>query len=100
MRIKAGKYIINSDAYSMWIDEEYESKTGKTATKRIAGYSNDVSHLLNDFRSKKINGSDARTMDELLMTMKNALDEAEELLKAMIDNQFELEVGGGAKWRS
>ena len=98
MKIQAGKYIINSDAYSMWIDEEYRTKSGKTATKRIAGYCNDVGQLLRDFRNKKVNDSDAETMDGLMVTLKNALDEAEELLTAMVENQLGLEKGG-AKWR-
>lgn len=99
MKIRAGRYIINSDAYSMWIDEEYESKTGKTATKRVAGYCNNVEQLLKDFRDKKVNGSDAETMEGFMVTMKNALDEAEELLTAMVENEFGLE-RGVAKWRN
>lgn len=91
MRIQTGKYILNSDAYSMWIDEEYKTKTGKVATKRVAGYCNSPMLLLRDFRDKRVTGSDARNMDDMLVVLKETLDEVEQLATAIVNNSFGLE---------
>ena len=70
MDVKVGRFIIRSDAYCMWIDEEYEGKTKggevKVATRQVAGYVATFQQLYEDYMAKKMRGSDATEVKEVL----------------------------------
>lgn len=88
MKIRVGKYILRSDPYCMWIDEEYEQKNGKTAVKRVAGYSPSLTTLLRSFRQKKVLSSDAESLDELIEALRLVMTDMDELNKAAVENDF------------
>jgi len=88
MKIRVGKYILRSDPYCMWIDEEYEQKNGKTAVKRVAGYSPTLTTLLRSFRQKKVLSSDAESLDELIEALRLVMTDMDELNKAAVENDF------------
>lgn len=88
MKIRVGKYILRSDPYCMWIDEEYEQKNGKTAVKRVAGYSPSLTTLLRSFRQKKVLSSDAESLEELIEALRLVMTDMDELNKAAVENDF------------
>lgn len=88
MKIRVGKYILRSDPYCMWIDEEYEQKNGKTAVKRVAGYSPTLTTLLRSFRQKKVLSSDAESLEELIEALRLVMTDMDELNKAAVENDF------------
>lgn len=87
MDIKVGKYIIKSDQYNLWIEEEYQAKikkkdgeTGeKTRTRNITGYHHNWTGLINSFITKGINRSDATEVKDLLRDIAAVKREAIEL---------------------
>lgn len=88
MKIRVGKYILRSDPYCMWIDEEYEQKNGKTAVKRVAGYSPMLTTLLRSFRQHKVLSSDAESLEELIEALRLVMTDMDELNKAAVENDF------------
>ena len=71
MEIRRGKFILRSDRWCFWIDEEYQytdKKTGKTKTmtRNASGYYADFSQLANGFANHLIGESDAKSMKKLL----------------------------------
>ena len=70
MKIQAGKYILNSDSLSMWVEEEYKGKDSKgrtrMQTRRISGYHNNFKALLESFCARRIGSSAAENMKDLL----------------------------------
>lgn len=88
MKIRVGKYILRSDPYCMWIDEEYEQKNGKTAVKRVAGYSPTLTTLLRSFRQHKVLSSDAESLEELIETLRLVMTDMDELNKTAVENDF------------
>jgi hypothetical protein len=88
MKIRVGKYILRSDPYCMWIDEEYEQKNGKTAVKRVAGYSPTLTTLLKSFRQHKVLSSDAESLEELIEALRLVMTDMDELNKAAVENDF------------
>lgn len=87
MNIKVGKYIIKSDSYCMWIEEEYVGKTKsgeeKTATRQVSGYVRDFSQLLENFMEHKIRNSEAETVTELLRDFAKCEGEIRGLIKGV-----------------
>jgi hypothetical protein len=97
MKIKLGKYTLNSDAMCMWIDEEYETinqktkkPTGKFETRRVAGYSTSLQNLLRSFRDAKVGGSDAESLEELIEVLRATYEDMERLYKCAVENDFKL----------
>lgn len=94
MEIKVGKYILRSDKFCMWIDEEYvvqEGKTkGKTVTKRAAGYSNDFDALLRSFVKVKHRDNDAKTVEELVKILKKTAEDTEAIKKTALKEDFRI----------
>ena len=99
MEIKAGKYTLLSDQWSMWIEEEYsyEGKKGRNKGKlviekrRVAGYSPDFKSLLNSFEKRKMRNSDAKSMKEILVTISEAEKDMIFLVKKAYEENFGLE---------
>ncbi len=85
MKIKVGKYILNSDALNFWITEEYETKSGKTDERMVTGYCYTFEKLLETFLQRKIGGSDATTLSALLIALKSVFED----MMALNESKFE-----------
>ena len=95
MEIRIGKYILRSDRFCMWLDVEYETKkdgepTGKMATRKVAGYSNDFSDLLRSFVRVQHRDNDAQTVKELLKVFKQVAEDTEALNKTALKEDFKI----------
>ena len=90
MNIKVGKYILCSDRYCMWILEESISESGKTTTKRVAGYSTSVKNLLEDYTRKKMRESDAESLEELLVAVSSAQDDVSAFIDAIVEQGYKV----------
>ena len=94
MEIKIGKYTLKSDGFCMWIDEEYEIKTGKTKGKkgvrRIAGYASNLDNLIRQFIDHRHKASEATTVAELLKEMQQMAEDAELIRKTALKEDFKL----------
>ena len=89
MNIRVVKYILRSDPYCMWIEEEYKQKDGKTASKRVAGYSTNLNNLLRSFAEKKLYGSDAENMEQLISDMREIMADMVKLNSAAVEQRLE-----------
>ena len=88
MNIRVGKYILRSDPYCLWIEEEYRQKDGKAASKRVAGYSWNLSNLLRSFAEKKLYGSDAENMEQLIADIREILADMVKLNEAAVEHKL------------
>ena len=95
MEIKVGNYILRSDRFCMWLEEKYTDKKGKDATRMVAGYCTSFKQLLDDFTEKKIKGTDAKTMKELLAVMEQTLDDIEAMHREAVKKDFKIIRGLG-----
>lgn len=70
MNIEVENYILKSDGLSMWIEQKYmgKSKDGKDKeyVKRVTGYLPTFQMLFRSFVQRKIRGSEASNMQEIL----------------------------------
>lgn len=89
MKIRVGKYILRSDPYCLWIEEEYiQEKSGKTASKRIAGYASSLSNLMRQFSEAKLCGSDAETIEQLISDLRDIMADMIKLNEAAIEHKL------------
>lgn len=70
MNIEVENYILKSDGLSMWIEQKYigKSKDGKDKeyVKRVTGYLPTFQMLFQSFVQRKVKGSEAADMQEIL----------------------------------
>lgn len=89
MKIQVGKYTLYSDSMSMWVTEKYVKEKGKHAgeveERRVAGYSTSLQNLLCSFRDKKIGGSDAESLEELIEVLRNVYNDMEQLYRCGVE---------------
>lgn len=95
MDIQIGKYHLRSDRYCLWIDVEYETTkdgkpTGKTAIRKVAGYSRDFDSLLRSFVRVHHRDNDAKTVKELLTLFKKVAEDTEEIKKTALKEDFKI----------
>ena len=94
MDIRVGKYILRSDQYSMWIEEEYIKRKGdakgEPATRRVAGYSSNFENLMRSFAENQARNNDAKTIGELLRILKQTVDDIEAFRTAAVKKDFKL----------
>lgn len=95
MEIRVGKYIIKSDQWSCWIEEEYtgkDSKTGKDKkmTRRVAGWDTNFDNLLHSFTQHKHMASEAKTVEEFLKVVKQTAEDTEAINKAALAEDFKI----------
>ena len=94
MDIQVGRYHLRSDGLSLWIDEEYETKTktGKkrVAKKRVAGYAPNITLLMRQFMRHRYMSADAETMRELLKVLQQTLVDMDALKKAAVKEDFKV----------
>lgn len=92
MKIEIGKYTLYADSMSMWVTEKYIKEKGKHAgeseERRVAGYSTSLTNLLRSFRDKKIGGSDAESLEELIEVLRNVYDDMEQLYRCAVENDL------------
>lgn len=93
MEIRVGKFILRSDMYSLWIDEEYQSKgkdgkPGKTQTRRVAGYAPNIDILVRQFVSHRHMASEATTVEELIKELKQTAEDAALIKKTAVANDL------------
>lgn len=85
MNIKVGKYILRSDQYCMWVEEEYQQKNGQKASKKVAGYASNLNNLLRQFSEKKLYGSDAETVGQLISDLREIMSDMVKLNGAAVE---------------
>ena len=95
MDIQIGRYHLRSDRYCMWLDVEYETTkdgkpTGKTAIRKVAGYSRDFDDLLRSFVKVHHRDNDAKTVKELLTVFKQVAEDTEAVKKTALKNDFKI----------
>lgn len=94
MEIRVGKYILRSDRFCMWIDEEREVKEGKTkgkkTTTRVAGYSQNLEQLYRSFVQHKYKSAEATTVKELLKVFQQTEFDLMEIRKTATKEDFRI----------
>lgn len=92
MTVRTGKYILRSDRFGLWIEEEFigKDKNGKerTSTRQVAGFCTSFDSLIEDFLDKKIKDSDAQGFEEAIKAISDATKEAKEIVKAATKGKF------------
>ena len=93
MDIRVGRYILKSDAWTLWIEEEYESKgkdgkPGKKQIRRAAGYAPNIDILIRQFVAHRHMASEAQTVEELIKELKQTAEDAAELKKTAVSNDL------------
>lgn len=93
MEIRVGKFILRSDMYCLWIDEEYTSKgkdgkPGKKQTRRVAGYAPNIDILVRQFVAHKHMASEATTVEELVKEMKQIAEDTALIKKTAVANDL------------
>lgn len=73
MEVKIGRYTVKSDPYCMWITETRKNAhsgirevKNEEVESMVAGYTNNIEYLYEDFCEKKFRNSDAKTVKEFL----------------------------------
>lgn len=89
MEIRIGKFILRSDQYSIWIDEEYQSKgkngkPGRIQTRKVAGYTNSIDNLVRQFVAHKHMASEATTVEQLIKEMKQIAEDTALIKKTAV----------------
>lgn len=92
MEIRVGKYILRSDGYCYWIEEEYVGKDTKgrekKATRRVAGYASTIENLIYQFIQHKHKATEADTMTKLIRELKQIADDTEAIRTAALKEDF------------
>lgn len=92
MEIRVGKYILRSDGYCMWIEEEYIGKDAKgrekKATRRVTGYASSIENLIRQFVEHKHKANGADTMTKLIRELKQIADDTETIKTAILKEDF------------
>lgn len=92
MEIRVGKYILRSDGYCFWIEEEYIGKDAKgrekKQTRRATGYASSIENLIRQFTEHKHKAIGADTMTKLIRELKQIADDTEAINKAALKEDF------------
>lgn len=93
MEIRIGKYILRSDQFCFWIEEEYVSKgkngkPGRKQTRKVAGYTNSIDTLVKQFVAHKHRASEATTVEQLVREMKQIAEDAALVKKTAVANDL------------
>ena len=92
-RIQIGNYYLNSDFANWWISEVRYTKKGKNKGKpyeeNITGYCWTLDKAIQTFAGRLIGRSDATTLEELLIALKDAYTTVSELVNVRDSIAFE-----------
>ena len=86
MDIKRVKYILKSDRWCYWIEEEYEytdkkTKKTKTLTRNISGFYADIDQLANGFANHMIGDIEAKSLKKLLEQIQANKESVKQMVK-------------------
>lgn len=88
MKIKFGKFILNSDRLNWWINEEYEiekgKNKGKTELRNVTGWCNSFEKCRNSFIERRIGENGATALLEVLDSLNSLFED----LKALDEVKF------------
>lgn len=95
MKIKVGKYALQSDAFSFWITEDYEvlnEKTGRRnkRERKVGGYSTNYKNLMRSFCEHKHRAAEAETVKELVKALEQTYEDMIALNDAAVKNDFKV----------
>ena len=94
MEIRIGDFILKSDGYSMWIEEEYMGKDAKgkpkKQTRRVAGYAGNIDILCRQFIEHRHKNNDATTVAELLKVLQKTATDMETIKKTALKEDFRI----------
>lgn len=94
MDIQVGRFILKSDMWTYWIEEEYEGedKKGKTKlmTRRVTGYCTSLESLYRSFTEHRHKASEATTMTQLIREMQQTLADITAIKKSAAENDFKM----------
>lgn len=93
MEIRVGRYVLRSDQFCLWIEEEYESKgkdgkPGRVQKRKVAGYTNNIDNLIRQFCAHKHMASEATTVEQLIKEWKQIAEDAAMLKKTAVANDL------------
>ena len=92
MKIQVGKYIINSDKYNWWIDEEHEISKGKhkgeTDIRHLTGYCWTFERCLKNFCERTLGDNEATTLLELLEALKDVFEDMDTLNRTKFEEDI------------
>ena len=93
MEIRVGRYILRSDQFCLWIEEEYESKgkdgkPGRVQKRKVAGYTNNIDNLIRQFCAHKHMASEATTVEQLIKEWKQIAEDAAMLKRTAVANDL------------
>lgn len=93
MKIKVGKFTLESDSLCMWISEDYEvinKDTGRKnkRQKKVGGYCTNYDKLLDSFCAHKHRASEAETLKELIKDLEQTYEDMKALNDAAVKNDF------------
>lgn len=93
MEIRIGKFILRSDQYAIWIEEEYQSKgkngkPGRIQTRKVAGYTNNIDNLVKQFVAHRHMASEATTVEQLIKEMKQTAEDIVLIKKTAVANDL------------
>ena len=94
MRIRVGKYYLNSDKWNWWITEVRTREKGKNVGEEyeemVTGYCWTFERACQTFVERTIEQSEATTLSELLTVLQGVYDATEALVKAEFDARWQL----------
>lgn len=93
MEIRVGRFLLRSDQYCMWIEEEYQSKgkdgkPGRVQKRKVAGYTNNIDNLIRQFCEHKHMASEATTVEALIKEWKQIIEDASLIKRTAMANDL------------
>ena len=92
MEIRVGHFILKSDQYSYWVEEEYIGKDAKgkekKQTRRVAGYASTIGILVRQFTEHKHKAIGADTMTKLIRELKQIAEDTASVNEAALKSDF------------
>lgn len=92
MEIRVGNFILKSDGFCFWIEEEYLGKDKndkeKKQTRRVAGYATSLDNLIHQFVAHKHKAIGADTMTKLIRELKQIAEDTEAVKKTALKEDF------------
>lgn len=91
MKIKVGDYTLVSDSLCMWVTQEIEQKNGVKVDRRVSGYFPTFQSLMEDFCKRRIRGSGAEDIKQLVKEVAQMETDAVKLVNTAMKEGFALD---------
>ena len=102
MKIEVGKYTLNADGLSMWIEETYETTdrkgNPKEAKRRVAGYATSYEILMRQFYKNAVWGSDAQDLASLVVVLHDTYCDMVAFKDAYVEHDIEKLMRKSKSW--